>query len=78
MTEIKNIFEAQQKNQDSLKRTSAKDRIVKLRKIEKYISDRSNIEALQNALYKDFKKPASEVLSYRAWCCTCTDQLYKK
>ncbi|HIF14659.1 MAG TPA: aldehyde dehydrogenase family protein [Bacteroidetes bacterium] len=61
MADIKSIFEAQQKKCDQLKRTSAKERLAKLNKIEKYISDQSNIDALQDALYKDFKKPASEV-----------------
>ena len=61
MADIKSIFETQQNNRDNLKRTSAKERIAKLVKVEKYISDQSNIDALEQALYKDFKKPSAEV-----------------
>jgi aldehyde dehydrogenase (NAD+) len=57
--EIKRIFDIQAKHKSILKKSTASERIAKLNKMKKAIfSMRSEI---QDAIYKDFKKPAEEV-----------------
>ena len=60
--EIKRIFDIQAKHKSILKKSTASERIAKLNKMKKAIfSMRSEI---QDAIYKDFKKPAEEVDSW--------------
>jgi len=58
LEKINSIFEIQKKNLQNLKNTSVKDRIKKLKAFKKAMF--SHREKLQNAIYKDFKKPALE------------------
>ncbi len=57
--QISQIFRAQQINQHVIARTSATERIKKLKKLHKAVLD--NKEAIRKALYEDFKKHPSEV-----------------
>lgn len=62
-SKIDNAF-AQQVDQARLWRTStAKERIARLRKILDFLRDRSNIDALCQALYEDLGKPKTEALT---------------
>ncbi|MDX1314232.1 MAG: aldehyde dehydrogenase family protein [Eudoraea sp.] len=53
------IFEAQQKNQFAVGNTSYKTRIKKLIKLKKAVEETYR-EQIQQAIYDDFKKPATE------------------
>ena len=53
------IFEAQQKNQFAMGNTSYKTRIKKLNKLKKAVEETYR-EQIQQAIYDDFKKPATE------------------
>ena len=55
---IEKIFEAQQINRFNLARTTAAERIAKLKKILNWIG--KNPEKIHDALYADFKKPSAE------------------
>jgi aldehyde dehydrogenase (NAD+) len=58
--EIKNVFNTQQQYRFVLKQTSAKDRIAKLKELMKVVLE--NSEAIQAAIYEDFRKPHEETL----------------
>ena len=53
------LFEAQQKNQFAVGNTSYKTRIKKLNKLKKAVEETYR-EQIQQAIYDDFKKPATE------------------
>ncbi len=57
-TEIKRIFQLQQKNQFNVARTSARERIAKLRKLEKALFKYR--QEIRDAVYADFRKPQGE------------------
>lgn len=56
---IKELFEAQREHQYEVARSSAKQRIAKLKRLKEAILQRR--EAIREAIYADFKKPAAEV-----------------
>ncbi|WP_139906104.1 aldehyde dehydrogenase family protein [Clostridium thermarum] len=60
VNEMKKVFYIQQQYRFVLKQTSAKERIVKLKRLMKVILE--NSEAIQEAIYKDFRKPHEESL----------------
>ena len=53
------VFAAQVDNRWHIAKTSVKDRIAKLKKIENWIV--KNKQAIRDAIYKDFRKPATDV-----------------
>lgn len=57
--EIQQIFELQKANQFKIANTTAKERIVKLRKLEKALFKYQ--QEIRNAMYADFRKPVIEV-----------------
>ncbi|WP_234734085.1 aldehyde dehydrogenase family protein [Tellurirhabdus bombi] len=57
---IQAIFSAQRDQAASVAQTTAAQRIEKLKQLRAYILN--HLDDIQNALYADFKKPASEVL----------------
>ncbi len=57
--EIKRIYDAQQDNRWNVRNTTARERIKKLKKLKDLIYQKR--EAIQQAIYADFKKPAPEV-----------------
>lgn len=56
---IDSVFTAQVNNRWNVGQTSAKERIAKLKKLENWIIN--NKQAVQDAIYKDFRKPAVDV-----------------
>ncbi|MFN7118330.1 MAG: aldehyde dehydrogenase family protein [Saprospiraceae bacterium] len=58
-TNIQRIFKLQQANQFNIAKTSACERIAKLRKLEKALIQHR--QAIRDAVYADFRKPATEV-----------------
>lgn len=56
---IDTVFSAQSENRWKIAKTTANERIDKLKKIEKWILN--NKQHIQNAIYKDFRKPATDV-----------------
>lgn len=56
---IDSVFTAQVNNHWNVGQTSAKERIAKLKKLENWIIN--NKQAIRDTLYKDFKKPSTEV-----------------
>lgn len=60
--EIKNIFQAQVTHTTVLARSTAADRIKKLRRIENYLKGKTNFQALAEAMHLDFRKPETEVI----------------
>jgi aldehyde dehydrogenase (NAD+) len=58
--QIAEVFWIQKSSLSRLKNTTHKERIDKLRSIEKYMI--SHKKELFDALYDDFKKPSSEVI----------------
>lgn len=56
---IDSVFEAQVDNRWNVSKTSAKERITKLKKLETWIIN--NKQKIRGAIYKDFKKPATDV-----------------
>ena len=63
--EIDRIYSLQRKpeNLQRLKDSTARERIVKLRKIEKYLLNEGNLTACANALWKDLHKSREEVIA---------------
>ena len=57
--DIDSVFEAQVNNRWNVSKTSAKERIAKLKKLETWIVN--NKQAIRDAIYKDFRKPAVDV-----------------
>ena len=58
--DIQKLYEAHKKNAfENIKSTNYQTRKTKLQKLQNYITDNSNL--IQEAIYKDFKKPAAEV-----------------
>ena len=57
--EIDKIFNAQVNNRWNISRTSAIERIAKLKRLENWIVN--NKQSIRDAIYKDFKKPAADV-----------------
>ena len=64
-TEIKRIFSLQSKasNVLSLRNSSYKERVEKIKSIRTFISNENNHKKIANALYKDLKKSNEEVIS---------------
>lgn len=58
-TSIIEVFESQKKHSGKLREEKVEDRIRKLKKIKSWIHE--NRIAIQEAIYKDFQKPAEEV-----------------
>lgn len=58
--EINRLFELQKKNVVRLRTSNIKDRIAKLNKLKEHIW--ANREKIQEAIYKDLRKPREEVL----------------
>jgi len=58
-TSIVEVFESQKKHSGKLREEKVEDRIQKLKKIKSWIHE--NRIAIQEAIYKDFQKPAEEV-----------------
>jgi len=58
-TSIVEVFESQKKHSGKLREEKVEDRIRKLKKIKSWIHE--NRIAIQEAIYKDFQKPAEEV-----------------
>ncbi len=56
---IDSIFTAQVENRWNVSKTSAKERIAKLKKLENWILN--NKQVIRDAIYKDFRKPAVDV-----------------
>lgn len=56
--EIKSLFEAQQAHQYEVARSTARERIAKLKRLKKALLARR--QAIRDAVYADFKKPAAE------------------
>ncbi len=56
--DIERIFQAQRKNAQSVKDTTPRERIAKLKKLKKYIVD--NRSLIHEAVYKDFRKASAE------------------
>lgn len=59
INKINSVFTAQINNRWNVSQTSAKERIAKLKKLENWIIN--NKQAVQDAIYKDFRKPAVDV-----------------
>ncbi len=57
--DIESIFTAQVNNRWNVSQTSATERIAKLNKLENWIVN--NKQAIRDAIYKDFQKPATDV-----------------
>ncbi|HKJ45388.1 MAG TPA: aldehyde dehydrogenase family protein [Balneolales bacterium] len=57
--EISRVFDLQRVNSFKVNQTKAKERIAKLRKLQKYII--SHKKDIRKAVYDDFRKPAEEV-----------------
>ncbi len=57
-SQIDKVFNLQVQNKTHLRNSSAKERIEKLEKIEKWIN--LNKEKIRNAIYQDFRKPNPE------------------
>jgi aldehyde dehydrogenase (NAD+) len=64
-TEIKRIFNLQSKvsNVLSLRNSSYKERVEKIKSIRTFISNDANNKKIADALYKDLKKSNEEVIS---------------
>jgi aldehyde dehydrogenase (NAD+) len=60
---IKRAFDLQRANLSKLADSSTKERLEKLQRIDDYLKDQSNLEALEEAMHRDFRKPAFEVMS---------------
>ena len=56
--EIKSLFETQRTHQYEVSRTNARERIAKLQRLKAAVLDRR--QAIRDAVYADFKKPAAE------------------
>ncbi|MCS6820461.1 MAG: aldehyde dehydrogenase family protein [Microscillaceae bacterium] len=56
--EARKIVELQKRNASIVKKTTAKERIAKLKRLKKVILD--NRQAIHEAVYKDFRKPSAE------------------
>ena len=56
---IKSLFEAQRANASTVAKSTARDRSKKLKRFQKTILEHK--EALREAMWKDFRKPAAEV-----------------
>lgn len=61
--EISQQFEALRANRMVLRQSSAKERIAKLRSIKAYLLDSKHEKELEQAMWKDLRKSATEVLS---------------
>ncbi len=57
--EIRRIFEAQRANQQAMAQTTARERIARLRRLQKALMQYR--QEIRDALYKDFQKPPIEV-----------------
>ncbi|MFC1549832.1 aldehyde dehydrogenase family protein [Candidatus Neomarinimicrobiota bacterium] len=62
---IDKVFSDQKELRPHLVRTSAKDRILKLRRLETWIDENKN--DIRKALYNDFRKPAADVDLTEIW-----------
>ena len=64
-TNIEQLFSAQHNRQNlqALKNTNAKERIEKIKKIEKYILNTTNHDKIATALSRDLRKSNEEVIS---------------
>lgn len=61
--EVQRLFERQGKALPILKKSSARERIAKLKKVLRFLSKKENEKALQEALHKDLRKSPTETIS---------------
>lgn len=59
---IKEVFSLQKDRLPALNRLSVKERLERLKRIEKYLLDEKNQQQLNRAMYDDFRKPEAEVM----------------
>ena len=59
LSDIDRIHEAQQRNRDRVRATSAAERVAKIRKLKDAVMDRR--DEVRAALWNDYRKPAAEV-----------------
>jgi aldehyde dehydrogenase (NAD+) len=57
------VFQNLKSKARTTSRTSVQERIDKLKKLEAYLRNPTNIKSLETALYNDFKKHPVEVMS---------------
>ncbi|MCB0630058.1 MAG: aldehyde dehydrogenase family protein [Saprospiraceae bacterium] len=58
---IQQLFQQQQSNRTEMARTTTRERIARLDRIAEFLNDEANNQALNEALWADFKKPEAEV-----------------
>ena len=61
LAEIQRVFELQQRNASKVAATTYRERTVKLKALQNWLSE--NNEKITTAIYKDFKKPEISVLT---------------
>jgi len=59
-TDLSSLFEAQRRHAPLIARTSAEERIGKLKRLRAYVMD--HLEEIKGAMYADFRKPGAEAL----------------
>lgn len=62
-TQITDVFQKQQAYAPQLVHTTAKARLEKLERIERYLRDESNLKRLFKAMHHDLRKPEVEVIA---------------
>ena len=60
--EIQTLFERQQRHAPKMEQTTAKERVERLRRLEKFLLDDQKMQGLFDALDRDFRKSPAEVL----------------
>lgn len=65
INEVTRIFllQNEKNNLQALKNTSATERIIKIKRIEKYLLDPANHKEISKALWQDLRKPDEEVIA---------------
>ncbi len=66
-TALQQLFEAQGLHRQQLADESARERIDRLKKIERYLHDQNNVDRLIEALRKDFRKAEEETWISEVW-----------
>ena len=59
--DVQSLFELQRRTAPQIAATTARERIAKLKKIERYLLDDSKMQGLLDAMHQDFRKPEAEV-----------------
>lgn len=60
---LRDIFARQQRHHPELKQTTARERLERLSRIDRYLQDDNNLQRLCDAMHKDYRKPEAEVLA---------------